>query len=103
MEKPHLSLSEVERLTGDNIIQEELGERFRLNYGAYPHNKGIKGDEGVFGETVEIEMVEASMLEKIKFMVENQEVLAKTSSRITNELSSVTKVLFNTADYDDKL
>jgi len=48
-------------------------------------------------------MVEASMLEKIKFMVENQEVLAKTSSRITNELSSVTKVLFNTADYDDKL
>jgi GMP synthase PP-ATPase subunit len=95
MEQLRLNSTETERQIGHQIIAEELGDSFRLNFDLYPHNKGLKGDRGVYGETVEIELLNGN---PIKFFTDNQELLAKVSSRITNELPAVTKVSFFIAE-----
>jgi len=92
MEQPKLIATEQEIALGHDIILKELGEGFSLEYGTFPHNKGIKGDEGVFGETL---MIVAHGPEFLKFFVENYELFGRVSQRLCNELQSVTKVLFD--------
>lgn len=97
MEESRVFSTQEEMELGHQIVAEELGDDFQLNFGLYPHNKGLKGDEGIYGETVEIE---GDIPNTIQFLVEERELLARISNRLCNELPAVSKVLFNIAKRD---
>lgn len=94
MESTKLYSTVEERILGQEIVEQELGEGFRLRFDTFPHNKGQKGDEGIYGETVEID---SNLENPIRFLVEEHELLACLSTKLTNKLPAVSKVVFGIA------
>lgn len=83
--------SPEEVMLAHSIVYDELGEQFQLVRGVYPPNKGVKGDGGIYGETVAI----CSELEDpLRFLIDEHEILAKVAKRLCNEIHPITKVLF---------
>jgi len=76
---------------GRAIVFEELGDNFWLTIGL-PRHVGSKGDDRVYGETV---MIESDNPELAQQVYANSDRLADISTRITNELPAVVKVLFD--------
>lgn len=98
MEQPILHSTPEERNAAHAIVAEELGSDFVLHFDIYPHNKGVKGDEGVFGETVELE---GHVAEPVRFLAEEHEILARVSSMLCNEVEAITKVVYNIGKADE--
>ena len=73
------------------IVAEELGDGFRLDYETMPKNTGVVGDEGVRGNTV---IISGRLANPAKFLAQNEELITDISERLWNETGAITKVLF---------
>jgi len=79
------------------IVSEELGSDFRLEYHMMPKNTGITGDEGVRGDTV---IISADAINPTRFLSENKKLLDEVASKLWNTTGAITKVLFDIALVD---
>lgn len=75
------------------IVAQTLGQRACFEAGFYPKNIGIKGDEGVLGETVAIV---PTTVDIVSFLKENTEGIEVAVQRLTGEIDAITKVLIIT-------
>lgn len=81
-----------DQVIAQKIVDEELGPGFIVDYKDLPKNIGVIGDEGVRGHTL---LIYSDVAEPAKFLAENSEVLAILSTRLCNETSAASRVLFD--------
>ncbi len=74
------------------IIEEELGEPFYLEYGELPKNVGIQGDARVYGDTV---IIACEDKEALAILWKDQEKLERIATRLCNESFAVSKVILD--------
>ena len=80
-----------EILLGRTIVREHLGDLFTLVFDL-PRNVGVKGDQGIWGETVLISTSDQSALVALH---NDTDKLAEASTAITNQLPAVCRVLID--------
>lgn len=74
------------------IVYDELGGDFSLEYGTLPRSVGVLGDEGVRGDTL---LIICNLADPVRFLTENYEKIEKTANRLCNETGAATRVLFD--------
>lgn len=88
-----LDITEQQKAEAQDIVTEEMGSGFWLDFDAFPKNVGVQGDEGVRGHSV---MICSDQARPGKFLAENGELIARVSSRLCNEAGGViTRVMFD--------
>src|SRR3989344_3286504 len=93
-----LSASDSDIELARQIVSEELGPDFRLEYHTMPKNTGITGDERVRGDTV---IISADAINPTRFLSENEKLLDEVASKLWNKTSAITKVLFDITLVDE--
>jgi GMP synthase PP-ATPase subunit len=82
------------------IVEEELGPDFDINYLGLPKNIGEHGDQGYYGHSLVISAATEADKRGVfdasqQSIKEAHPLLAKVSKRLTNETGAATKVLID--------
>lgn len=83
--------TKADRLRAHEIVAETLGVGFELDYGCFPKNVGVKGDVGLYGDTL---LISSDLEDPIRFLVDEAEFLDGVADKLFTEIYPVTKVLF---------
>ncbi len=86
------SSTERDKVLGTVIVWRHLGNTFKLEWG-FPRNVGVKGDRGVWGETVAVTSSNQEDLVRLHDDSEQNPTRARVSTALTNGLNAVTRVL----------
>ncbi len=76
------------------IVTKQLGPQFWLEFDL-PRNVGVKGDMGVWGETILIATDDEVAFKALFATVEAQNRVAQVSTELTNTMKAVTRVLID--------
>jgi GMP synthase (glutamine-hydrolysing) len=96
-QKKTMLVRKADKIVTDEIEESELADNLWQYFAVLTKTKstGVKGDSRAYGSTVAVRIVESTEAMTAGFAKVPYEVLEKISTRITNELPQVTRVVYD--------